>query len=67
MSIDRQRRWLHLQVKRPPMGVLVIAAMSMHAAAAQTPMFESRQLTPAREYTFGIEGPAVDARARCSW
>ena len=25
------------------------------------PLFESRQLTPSGEYTFGIEGPAVDA------
>jgi sugar lactone lactonase YvrE len=30
------------------------------AAAAETALFESRQLTPLREYTFGIEGPAVD-------
>lgn len=29
-------------------------------AAAET-LFESRRLTPQREYTFGIEGPAVDA------
>jgi sugar lactone lactonase YvrE len=31
------------------------------AAAAEPALFESRQLTPAGEYTFGIEGPAVDA------
>src|SRR5262249_10462774 len=30
-------------------------------AAAESALFESRQLTPAGEYTFGIEGPAVDA------
>src|SRR5712691_4269778 len=31
------------------------------AAAAESALFESRQLTPSGEYTFGIEGPAVDA------
>jgi sugar lactone lactonase YvrE len=30
------------------------------AAAAETGLFQSRQLTPSGEYTFGIEGPAVD-------
>jgi hypothetical protein len=28
--------------------------------AAETQLYESRQLTPSGEYTFGIEGPAVD-------
>ncbi|MFB9261705.1 SMP-30/gluconolactonase/LRE family protein [Bradyrhizobium erythrophlei] len=28
--------------------------------AAEPPLFQSRQLTPVGEYTFGIEGPAVD-------
>ncbi len=42
-------RWLALSI--------LLAATS---AVAQ-PLFESRQLTPAGEYTFGIEGPAVDA------
>lgn len=37
--------------------VLVIAASS---ARAETKLFESTQVTPAGEYTFGIEGPAVD-------
>ena len=32
------------------------------ALAAEPPLFESRQITPAGEYTFNIEGPAVDAR-----
>jgi hypothetical protein len=35
--------------------------MASTALAAQAALFESRQLTPAGEYTFGIEGPAVDA------
>jgi signal peptidase len=30
------------------------------SAAAESALFESRQLTPSGEYTFGIEGPAVD-------
>ena len=40
--------------------ILLAAALSP-ASGAQPPLFESRQLTPAGEYTFGIEGPAVDA------
>ena len=35
-----------------------IAAMS---SVAQPALFEARQITPSAEYTFGIEGPAVDA------
>jgi sugar lactone lactonase YvrE len=31
------------------------------AMAAEVAPFESRRITPAGEYTFGIEGPAVDA------
>ncbi len=34
-------------------------ALILSAAQAE-PLFESRQLTPPGEYTFGIEGPAVD-------
>ena len=30
-------------------------------ALADDALFQSRQVTPAGEYTFGIEGPAVDA------
>jgi signal peptidase len=30
------------------------------AAAAESPLFKSQQLTPSGEYTSGIEGPAVD-------
>jgi sugar lactone lactonase YvrE len=39
----------------------LFGAVVMPSDAAQTSLFESRQLTPSREYTFGIEGPAVDA------
>jgi sugar lactone lactonase YvrE len=34
------------------------------AAAAQPGLFESRQVTPPGEYTFGIEGPAADTAGR---
>ncbi|WP_194475334.1 SMP-30/gluconolactonase/LRE family protein [Bradyrhizobium sp. CCBAU 51753] len=37
--------------------ILIVAG---GAAAAQPALFESRQVTPTGEYTFGIEGPAVD-------
>ena len=41
---------------------IVGLAFACVALAAQAqPLFESRQLTPNGEYTFGIEGPAVDA------
>lgn len=40
---------------------LVLLGALTCAAAAEPRLFESRQLTPAGEYTFGIEGPAVDA------
>jgi signal peptidase len=41
-------------------ALFVIGAVLASHAAAQ-PLFESRALTPPGEYTFGIEGPAVDA------
>ena len=41
------------------MAFSILLAATMPSAAQ--PLFESRQLTPAGEYTFGIEGPAVDA------
>ena len=41
-------------------AALLIALAPALAAAAQTKLFESRQITPAGEYTFGIEGPAAD-------
>ena len=39
------------------LSLLVLAA----APALAEPLFEARQFTPSGEYTFGIEGPAVDA------
>jgi sugar lactone lactonase YvrE len=39
--------------------ILLAAALSP-VGGAETTLFESRQLTPTGEYTFGIEGPAVD-------
>ena len=33
---------------------------ALAVGCAAEPLFESRQLTPSGEYTFGIEGPAVD-------
>jgi len=39
---------------------LLIAAVAT-AASAEPKLFESSQVTPAGEYTSGIEGPAVDA------
>ena len=41
---------------------LVVASLIASAAIAQETPFQSRQITPAGEYTFGIEGPAVDAK-----
>jgi sugar lactone lactonase YvrE len=40
---------------------LTIALAALAPAAGAQKLFESRQLTPPGEYTFGIEGPAVDA------
>lgn len=48
-----------MQFNRLGIGAFLMTA-ALVPAAAQTALFESRQLTPAREYTFGIEGPAVD-------
>lgn len=39
---------------------LCSAVALVSAAAAETGLFQSRQLTPSGEYTFNIEGPAVD-------
>ena len=36
--------------------------MIASSALAQQPLFQSRPITPAGEYTFGIEGPAVDSK-----
>jgi sugar lactone lactonase YvrE len=50
--------------KRVPATLLACLAVlntPRGAAAAEPALFESRQITPAGEYTGGIEGPAVDA------
>jgi len=39
-----------------------LAGFAASSCAAQQPPFLSQALTPAGEYTFGIEGPAVDSR-----
>jgi sugar lactone lactonase YvrE len=39
---------------------LALAALMVSPCAAQPAMFRSQPLTPSGEYTFGIEGPAVD-------
>lgn len=41
---------------------LIVAVLIASAATAQEAPFQSRQITPSGEYTFGIEGPAVDGR-----
>jgi sugar lactone lactonase YvrE len=41
---------------------LAIAALCATTAFAAEPLYESRPVTPPGEYTFNIEGPAVDAR-----
>ena len=41
---------------------LVLALASASSAIAQEALFQSKQITPAGEYTFGIEGPAVDEK-----
>src|SRR5437868_4639003 len=40
-------------------SALALLALATAAHAGEK-LFESRQLTPSGEYTFGIEGPAVD-------
>jgi sugar lactone lactonase YvrE len=49
-------RWENLAIFE-----ILLAAFLSRAFGGQPALFESRQLTPAGEYTFGIEGPAVDA------
>src|SRR4051812_32856431 len=41
---------------------VALAGAAASSCGAQQPSFLSRALTPAGEYTFGIEGPAVDGR-----
>src|SRR5687767_2614530 len=40
---------------------IALAALALAPVAGAQKLFESRQLTPPGEYTFGIEGPAVDS------
>jgi hypothetical protein len=42
------------------LGELAVLWIIASSAIAQDTQFQSRQVTPAGEYTFGIEGPAVD-------
>src|ERR1700688_3556216 len=44
------------------LGELAVLWIIASSAVAQDTQFQSRQVTPAGEYTFGIEGPAVDAK-----
>ena len=46
--------------QRAGFAILGVALLAVASATAES-LFESRQLTPSGEYTFGIEGPAVDA------
>jgi hypothetical protein len=39
---------------------LAVGWIAASSAIAQETRFQSRQITPTGEYTFGIEGPAVD-------
>ena len=41
---------------------LLVAGLVAPSAVAQEAAFQSRQVTPTGEYTFGIEGPAVDGQ-----
>jgi sugar lactone lactonase YvrE len=41
---------------------LALACIAASPAIAQETPYQSKQVTPSGEYTFGIEGPAVDAR-----
>src|SRR5258707_106668 len=47
-------------ISKPKIWFLCSLVALASAAAAETGLFESRQLTPLGEYTFNIEGPAVD-------
>lgn len=53
-------RWL--QAVKSISKIAMLTMMLSTAASAQQGLFQSQQLTPAGEYTKGIEGPAVDAR-----
>jgi sugar lactone lactonase YvrE len=51
-------------LNRPALLLCELAAVWLFAssALAEEARFQSRQVTPTGEYTFGIEGPAVDAQ-----
>jgi sugar lactone lactonase YvrE len=44
-----------------PVFTVCSIALALAAPARAEDLFQARQVTPAGEYTFGIEGPAVDA------
>lgn len=48
-------------VRPAAIGLFGLAVVTVATAFAEPTLFQSRQLTPPGEYTFGIEGPAVDA------
>ncbi len=54
------RRALSTALRVATLGIATFGAAT--AFAAEAALFESRRITPAGEYTFNIEGPAVDAR-----
>lgn len=47
-------------ISKPRIWFLFSIATLASAAVAETGLYQSRQLTPSGEYTFNIEGPAVD-------
>ncbi|CAL76424.1 Putative gluconolactonase [Bradyrhizobium sp. ORS 278] len=53
-------RWLRRLAPLPTLRFACFVALVATPALAAPKLFESTQLTPFGEYTFGIEGPAVD-------
>jgi sugar lactone lactonase YvrE len=51
----------HEQKAVPALLAILLVVMAGRAAAAEAGLFVSRPVSPAGEYTSGIEGPAVDA------
>ena len=51
---------MRLQTVVVLVAAVISTAVVVFSAVAESAHFISRQLTPAGEYTFGIEGPAVD-------
>jgi len=59
------KRKQHLVAPLPTLRIVVLALLAQLAATAvpalaAPKLFESAQITPSGEYTFGIEGPAAD-------